>query len=59
MIATMPKRSPSVLKSTWPLASYKPVERRAGDDDRRKEKRPQGSERRTGLLRSITSLLRL
>ncbi len=44
-------------KSTWPLASYQPVERRTTPTERRKEDR--GDDRRRPLPRVLRSLLRL
>lgn len=43
--------------TTWPLASYQPVERRLGDRDRREEAR--GPDRRRQITRALRSLLRL
>lgn len=47
----------STPHSTWPLASYQPVERRRTQEDRRKEER--GDDRRRTLPRVLRSLLRL
>jgi hypothetical protein len=47
-------------KATWPLASFKPVERRAAPVERREdEKRATKGERRKPSRRSLRSLLRL
>lgn len=47
-------------KATWPLASFKPVERRAAPVERREdEKRAAQGERRKASRRSLRSLLRL
>jgi hypothetical protein len=47
-------------KATWPLASFKPVERRVAPVERRvDEERAAQGERRKASRRSLRSLLRL
>lgn len=48
---------PTQPESTWPLASYQPVERRTRQDDPRDEKRAE--DRRKDRPRVLRALLRL